>query len=286
MKKMGDVAGEGRTILFVSHNMGAVQTVCRRALLLAHGEVKMMGTVPEVVAEYLKVSDALDGVPLADRRDRTGDGRFRFEEFRLLDARGRPASGMVTGEDCYLCLRLSTPPAAGGMTSPLDVAVVVRDFQGRKLTEVTTFFTNSSPKTVAEAREVCCMVPRVPLLAGQYRIDLWCGTAGGTQEWSFRETNPVLSGNRSSQRDHLVHKLLHRRLGSTRFDRVGAVIHDVDVQVAIGEMPECWDMQTAAAFEGSEEPHEFQITLHWHNDVLIELCVAQLEHCAGALATN
>ena len=62
MKKMGDVAGEGRTILFVSHNMGAVQTVCRRALLLAHGEVKMFGTVPEVVAEYLKVSDAPDGV--------------------------------------------------------------------------------------------------------------------------------------------------------------------------------------------------------------------------------
>jgi lipopolysaccharide transport system ATP-binding protein len=183
MKKMGDVAGEGRTILFVSHNMGAVQTVCRRALLLARGEVKLMGTVPEVVAEYLKVSDAPDGVPLADRRDRTGDGRFRFEEFRLLDAHGRPAAGMVTGEDCYLCLRLSTPPAAAGMTSPLDVAVSVRDFQGRKLTEVATHFTNSSPKTVAEAREVCCLVPRVPLLAGQYRIDLWCGTMGETQDW-------------------------------------------------------------------------------------------------------
>ena len=60
--KMGDVAGEGRTVLFVSHNMGAVQTVCRRALLLDHGRVKMIGPAEEVVAEYLKAGEAADGV--------------------------------------------------------------------------------------------------------------------------------------------------------------------------------------------------------------------------------
>ena len=182
MKKMGDVAGEGRTVLFVSHNMGAVQTVCRRALLLANGQVKRVGSVPEVVAEYLKVGQAPDGVPLTDRRDRTGDGRFRFEEFRVHDARGVPAGCMVTGDDAYVCIRLSTPSGAV-MSAPLDVAVAIRDFQGRKLTELTTYFTNSSPRTTAEARELCCRVPRVPLLAGDYRIDLWCGTVGETQDW-------------------------------------------------------------------------------------------------------
>ena len=55
--KMGEVASEGRTVLFVSHNMGAVQTLCRRVVLLSHGKVQMIGSVPEVVAEYLKVSD-------------------------------------------------------------------------------------------------------------------------------------------------------------------------------------------------------------------------------------
>src|SRR5436305_9843015 len=74
MKKMGDVANEGRTVLFVSHNMGAIQTVCRRVVLLSHGKVQLVGSVPEVVAEYLKVNDSADGVLLADRRDRVGDG--------------------------------------------------------------------------------------------------------------------------------------------------------------------------------------------------------------------
>src|SRR5207244_7224555 len=42
MKKMGDVAGEGRTLVFVSHNMAAVQAVCGRALLLADGRAKKL----------------------------------------------------------------------------------------------------------------------------------------------------------------------------------------------------------------------------------------------------
>ncbi len=183
LKKMGDVTEEGRTILFVSHNMGAVQTICRRALLLDHGRLKRFGPTEEVVAEYLKAGEAAEGAPLAERRDREGDGRFRFEEFRVLDARGRPAGRMVTGEDCYLRIRLSTPPPGAGMLAPLDVAVSIRDVHGRKLTEVTTYFTGASPRTPAEARELWCLVPRVPLLAGEYRIELWCGTLGETQDW-------------------------------------------------------------------------------------------------------
>jgi lipopolysaccharide transport system ATP-binding protein len=185
LKKMGDVAGDGRTVLFVSHNMGAVQAVCGQVLLLVEGRVKMIGTPQEVVAEYLKVSEAGEGTPLSQRKDRVGDGRFRFEEFRLLDANGQPANCLVTGEDGYVCVRLSTPPPGTAMATSLDVAVIFRDFQGNKLTEVTTYFTNSSPRTLAEAREVRCLIPRLPILAGQYRIDLWCGTVGETQDWVF-----------------------------------------------------------------------------------------------------
>ncbi len=183
MKKMGDVANEGRTVLFVSHNMGAIQTVCRRVVLLSHGRVQMIGTVPEVVAEYLKVSDQTDGVPLTERRDRTGDGRFRFEDFRLFDAAGEPTLFAVTGEDVYFSLRLQTPPLDAPMPWPLEVAVAIRDFQGTKLTEVTNHFTASCPRSPADARELSVLVPRLPLLAGQYRVDLWCGTGGETQDW-------------------------------------------------------------------------------------------------------
>jgi len=52
--KMGDVAGHGRTILFVSHNMTAVQALCSRALWLDEGRIRMIGEVGDVVSHYLR----------------------------------------------------------------------------------------------------------------------------------------------------------------------------------------------------------------------------------------
>jgi lipopolysaccharide transport system ATP-binding protein len=54
LAKMGEVAGEGRTVLFVSHNMVALQSMCSRAILLKNGSVIMQGNVSEVVNHYLQ----------------------------------------------------------------------------------------------------------------------------------------------------------------------------------------------------------------------------------------
>ncbi len=182
LKKMGDVAGEGRTVLFVSHNMGAVQAVCRRAVLLGSGQVQMIGLAREVVAEYLKVSDEVASIPLANRTDRSGEGRFRFEEVTILDGRGQPRAYAVTGEDMYLKLRLQTP-GDGPLPSPLEIGIAIREPQGLRITEVGSHFVGQSPTSGAAAREVYCYVPRLPLLPTQYRLDLWCGIMGETEDY-------------------------------------------------------------------------------------------------------
>ncbi len=182
MSKMGDVAGQGRTVLFVSHNMGAVQTLCKRAVLLERGRVKQVGSSRDVVTEYLKAGDAAAHTPLSERHDRAGEGRFRFEELTLLDAGGRPRPYAVTGEDLYLRLRLSTPDD-GPLPAPLEIGIAIREPQGLRITEVGSHFTGESPTTGAAAREVTCYVPRLPLLPSQYRLDLWCGIMGETEDY-------------------------------------------------------------------------------------------------------
>ena len=51
--RMGDVAGQGRTVLFVSHNMGAISALCSRAVLLDQGQVLAEGATQDVVASYI-----------------------------------------------------------------------------------------------------------------------------------------------------------------------------------------------------------------------------------------
>src|SRR4029078_2434751 len=54
--KMEDVAGVGRTVLFVSHNLAAVQRLCSRAILLEGQRIKHIGTVETVISKFLSDS--------------------------------------------------------------------------------------------------------------------------------------------------------------------------------------------------------------------------------------
>ena len=181
LKKMGDVASEGRTVLFVSHDLGAIQTVCTRAVLLERGQVKLVGATRDVLAEYRRGMTVALQTPLAERTERTGQGRFRFRDFYLLDGTGNPVEFGVTGDDLVVGLRLDTPD--GAFPPPLEVSVGFFDRAGNKLTELGTHLTGHNPRSASEARHFRCRVPRLPLLAGEYRVDLWCGMATETEDW-------------------------------------------------------------------------------------------------------
>ena len=54
VERMRDLVREGRTLMFVSHEMGAIETLCERAILLDHGRIQEDGPAPQVVQAYLK----------------------------------------------------------------------------------------------------------------------------------------------------------------------------------------------------------------------------------------
>jgi lipopolysaccharide transport system ATP-binding protein len=77
LSKMGDVAGEGRTVLLVSHNMQAVGQMCRRGICLDAGRVLFDGDVREAITTYYRLIEGGRTSPAeADRRPGSGDYRF------------------------------------------------------------------------------------------------------------------------------------------------------------------------------------------------------------------
>jgi lipopolysaccharide transport system ATP-binding protein len=79
----------GRTILFVSHNMSAIQNLCKRCILLERGEIKMIGETKDVIAKYLNNQINLSKIPLKDRKDRKGNGKVIFTECEIISANPR-----------------------------------------------------------------------------------------------------------------------------------------------------------------------------------------------------
>ncbi len=104
--KMSDVAGEGRTVLFVSHSMVAVQKLCSRVVLFDHGKMVRDGKPADVVEEYLRITggagvegDAEPGDLATRPRVLAGLGeRVRIVACQVLGAGGERATTLRFGE--------------------------------------------------------------------------------------------------------------------------------------------------------------------------------------------
>jgi lipopolysaccharide transport system ATP-binding protein len=112
--KMGEVSKEGRTILFVSHNMAAVSALCTRGILLSKGHVVTDGSVNDVINQYMEMGAVNAAVPLTERTDRRGSGRFRFTKVTFLNESGDVTAGGVSGKPLTILLDYE---AADGKTA-------------------------------------------------------------------------------------------------------------------------------------------------------------------------
>jgi lipopolysaccharide transport system ATP-binding protein len=97
--KMNDVAkGEGRTVLFVSHNMAAVKSLCNKGILLENGSVTYKNNAENVIDYYLSNANNLSYESLSNRRDRKGNGLIKVKEIRLLNKNAEYVNQVISGE--------------------------------------------------------------------------------------------------------------------------------------------------------------------------------------------
>ncbi len=168
--RMTQLAQQGRTILFVSHNMQLIPRLCQRAVLLDRGQVVTVGESSAVTQLYL--DRLLTDTRAGDLRDkpRTGDGRARFIRGYLVDPDGRPVNQFLSGDDLIVRMEIES-------TKPLQdvaLAVVVQSLYGMR---VITSWTREVGVTVTIKPGIQtyeCRFEKVRLRPGHTAlIDLW-----------------------------------------------------------------------------------------------------------------
>jgi len=98
--KMQDVSrGEGRTVLFVSHNMASIRALCRHGVLLENGMVKYTGEISDVVNRYLAFDiNTVDfNADIASRNDRSGNGLIKINNVVFQDEKGNSINELFVG---------------------------------------------------------------------------------------------------------------------------------------------------------------------------------------------
>jgi len=176
--KMGEVAGSGRTVLFVSHNMTAVSALCNRACLLSKGTLSQFGATSAIVNQYLsQTGDTRDTHPTWRHRNL---GRLiRVDSVTLLVG-GRPSQMVRAGDSCSLQVRYSllTPEASGG---PLSVSLMLYG-DGQKLANLWSNCLGqrfpSRPSGI-----VNCSITRWPFRNQHIRVDVYTHVGVEEQDW-------------------------------------------------------------------------------------------------------
>jgi lipopolysaccharide transport system ATP-binding protein len=165
LKKMGDVASEGRTVLIVSHNMSAIQSLCVRSILLRNGGVVKDGETAEVVKEYLKYLEKGAKNPFDNNPDRKCSGEVKLTGAHLLDEGGFPLSHPISGEPLILRFDYDNITAQ----SQIDVVMTIFNHLGTAVSNLGTRVLGMK-LPLSKNGSFYCRIHRLPLPTGDYRV--------------------------------------------------------------------------------------------------------------------
>jgi lipopolysaccharide transport system ATP-binding protein len=179
--KMGDVAREGRTVLFVSHNMAAVQNLCPNSMLIEEGKKKIIGPTDTVISKYLEQADVVaEGDVSGVSYNRGGDGSVRFVHWSVEDEKyGR---GFQVGCNHSCRFHISYHISTSIRQKKFSATITIKDMLGQAILTGSTTYSNTDFFDVKEDGVIICEFPQMPLMPGTYKVHLWCSVNGETAD--------------------------------------------------------------------------------------------------------
>lgn len=176
LKKLSELQTGGRTVLFVSHNLAAVENLCKRVIWIDAGRTRDDGAPSEVIAAYLAESSRRSGgrVELDDLAGRGGSGDIRFTRLELL-VDGEPRAFVRTGEEVTFRLHFR---AQKRVRFPHFGLKIYSSF-GALISEVSTWASGVDiPEVPAGESWIDLTFHSLDLMPNQFYISLWCASVG------------------------------------------------------------------------------------------------------------
>jgi len=179
--KMGEVARTGRTILFVSHNAAAVESLCTRGIVLDHGRLKFDGTAEAALTYYMETQMPADG-SLRNRQDRTGSGEVQVVDIEFRNREGRAVSTIGAGQDLDICLHFENPTSY--QEPRLNARLNITNHFGIPVFTQSNWLVGQAFSELPGRGTFVCHIPRLPLPVGAYWIEYQITT-------SYRQGDPI-----------------------------------------------------------------------------------------------
>jgi lipopolysaccharide transport system ATP-binding protein len=196
---MREVAGQGRAVVFVSHNLNAVQRLCTRAFLIEEGRILRDGRPSPIVSEYLdrvglEQSSGLAVIP--DEAPRFGTAEVRIRRLLMADSEGRPAASTYLGEPLVFEITFEVLRKVQAATFEIGIS----NAEGDRICTVQTIDRERPAVALGPGVHTIRATIDTTLLPNEYTVDVGVHTiAGITIDWverllRFTALNESLSG--------------------------------------------------------------------------------------------
>lgn len=173
--KMGEVAGAGRTVLFVSHNLNAIWSLCPKTVWLDRGIVKAYGDTSQVMSDYrtsMRIANA--NTIRIDANNRSGTGRIRITDISLAGEGSQNSEVLSCGKPATLILDF----VAEENLSNVEVNLLVVNEREVRLFALTNTILDQQFSNLPQSGKFICDIPKLPLLPGEYYLHFSCLVRG------------------------------------------------------------------------------------------------------------
>ncbi|MEM7086987.1 MAG: ABC transporter ATP-binding protein [Bacteroidota bacterium] len=185
--KMQEISsGQGRTVLFVSHNMASVQKLCNRILLIEHGKV-ILDTldVDEGIQRYLQTGRDQLKAKLNERTDRKGNGFIKLMRVGIEDASGNEVDTVITGSKVVIKFECQKKE---GELKKVAIAFSVTRSNGTLLSTFVSDVTHDLFNLSESNSEVSfsCVIDRLPFSEGTYDCNVTIKQDNQVTDWVIK----------------------------------------------------------------------------------------------------
>ena len=178
-EKIEQFRRDGRTIVVVSHSLGAVQQLCKEVIWLEKGKMKLRGPAADVIATYTGESYDTHTTKDADLRERWGTGAAHINAVRLVDAGGQPVERLSTNGAAEIVIDV-TPQEK--LQAPI-VRTTITTLDDTVLWSATSQNARPRLRQMSEPTTLRVTIDRLPLLEGSYFLSVAVTDATGTTEY-------------------------------------------------------------------------------------------------------
>lgn len=158
---------QGKTVLFVSHHLQAVERLCKRLVVLDHGRVKYEGETPDGIKYYLNLVEERTKITVSHERPTTGSGELRIQNFWIEDINGKVIISPQSGDEVFFCFSYERHAEK----SPSFVAVEFTLSKGYDpLILFSSSYVGQTFSDLPKNGVFRCRISNLPLVIGRYFI--------------------------------------------------------------------------------------------------------------------